>query len=111
MTDVLVLKDGSRGRVVRPLAHGYVVSFVGSDCTRVETIGDDQIQDIIFDHAGWVTDLEESAAMIYVAKAQSPREMTPEWWERVVAKFPSSARHSLHLAERLRDDPEDDLVG
>jgi hypothetical protein len=101
MTDLVIMHDGRRGRLQRHLAHGYVVDFFGAEYTKTESVGDNAVDSIIYDHAGWVSQLEESAAMIYNMKAQSPQEMTPERWERVVHRFPPSARHAMHMAEQL----------
>ena len=48
---------------------------------------------------GFPSRLDMVAAMVYNARAQSPREMTPERWAQVRARFPGSARNCLEAAQ------------
>lgn len=109
MTDRVVLTDGRVGRLVEMTARGMRVQFVGPDRYETETVRDADVSDVQYGWPTYVSPLEETAACIYVAKAQSPQQMDAGWWERILHQFPASARHCLHLAEVLEDDPDADI--
>lgn len=101
MTDRVVMVNGRAGRLIESLPRGYRVQFISADTYKDETVSDADVLEIQYDWPGYVSELEESAAQIYVMKAQSPRYMTPEWWESIVHRFPGSARHCMFTAEQI----------
>lgn len=107
MTDRVVLTDGRCGRLIEPTARGYRVMFISADRYETETVSDADVADVQYDWPMYISQLEESAAQVYVMKARSPQEMTAEWWERIVHKFPGSARHAMHVASLILADEYD----
>lgn len=49
---------------------------------------------------GFGSQRELVAAMLYNARANSPREMTPERWANICEKFPASARMCREDADK-----------
>lgn len=55
------------------------------------------------DWDGYGSQLELVAAMLYNARANSSREMTPERWSNICNNFPASAR-------MCREDADDEIA-
>jgi len=56
------------------------------------------------DWDGFESQRDLVAAMLYNARANSPREMTPERWAKIKQNFPASARMCLEDADKELED-------